>query len=258
MNCWNHPNRAAVATCHVCHKSYCKSCIELSTHPGSEPLCPACLCSNNKTYLADLKMEMDASVKSLKSAKIFYLLGLAFLLISFLVSSGLNGGIIVGAILMGIPAFKTGVRFAAYVERNNPERYVQTDSGYRKGIWNAGFGTFVFNVIICVILGIIITPIRMIKLYNSIKQMDAQISTIETTWFWDSDLQTFLAEGLEDGEDAPAPPSQRSAKLSIKPLPANIDVKCPHCNLELQAPTELVGQEVQCPTCQNAFVIKKN
>ena len=228
MNCYNHPNRPAVATCHVCHKNYCKSCIELSTQPRSEPLCPACLCSNNKAYLADIRMEREASVKSLKTAKILYFPGLVFLPIFFPI----------GFILMGIPAFKTGLRFAAWVERNNPERIVQTDSGYTKGIWNAGFGTFIFNIVICFLLGVIITPVRMIKLSKTIKQMDAEISNIENTWFFDLDLQDFLAGDHDD--DTPL---------------ANYNVKCPHCNIELQAPSELIGQEAQCPTCQKTFVV---
>ena len=39
---------------------------------------------------------------------------------------------------------------------------------------------------------------------------------------------------------------------------SNANVECPHCHSTLEAPTSLQGSEVQCPACNNNFIVNIN
>jgi len=191
MNCWNHEEKPAVATCVVCKKNYCKACFGIVGETES-PVCPKCVNEGAKEYLANLVTHKKKNKTFLTISIIAYVIGMIIFMLSY---SGSDTGVIITALaLMGIPAVPMALRFSCWVDDNNPERYVTDGNTIRKGVNNIGCGTQIILALVVVSLGIVITPILMIITGCRINTATKNIIEQQSRVYSDKELREVLSD----------------------------------------------------------------
>ncbi len=187
MNCTKHPNRVAVAQCTHCGAGICEECAEATEYTRQEcgTLCIDCYCNElAETAEAQAKRNKKRLTRIILSC-ISYALGLIIAIcgISEIAEGGSDGPIFIalGIVLCGIYTGLTWKNAAQdkfdREERENGATYVITDDGiYKKD----AFWLKIVYFIIGAVLGVVITPVRVIIDSVTHKKTKAYIKHLQT------------------------------------------------------------------------------
>ena len=189
MKCVKHPDREAVGQCGNCGAYYCSECAEATKSLKKEfgTLCVDCYQKELRSTISGIEGVKSKRVRNIILSALFYIVGLIVLIIGIVnrTSANLSGVlmIIAGLILCGIYTAISGWVMASALHRAHEIRhgasYTITDSGvYRdKGTANKVLAFFLGAV-----LGVVITPIRIIKNIVGIKSDKQAIVHYTEIW----------------------------------------------------------------------------
>lgn len=165
MNCYKHPDRTAVTTCSNCGAGMCSDCVAIDKEYGNEgeTLCPSCLAQDWQSYLTDIAKRRKKTLIRLIVSILLYIAGAILFIGFFTVEQNSILMLVLAFVFCGIYTGLTWHKAAKdsheEYERKHGVEYTITDTGVYR---NDGFGMKLVFFIIGTVLGVIITPIRVI------------------------------------------------------------------------------------------------
>lgn len=176
MNCRNHPNVGATASCAECGKNICNDCTHML---AKEPLCLDCYRRECYGYLEETKKASSKNKRSLVALIIFYIIGIILIIMGL--TSGEDAGVLAlyGALCCGLPVGISGWKVAGKAHRDYESKhgasYTITDSGVYK---DQGLGGKILMFVLGVCFGVIYTPIKIIKKIKAIGEYKEEIQSV--------------------------------------------------------------------------------
>lgn len=173
MNCFNHPELAAVAQCSNCGKGMCPDCTNASEYAiDNKPLCRECNYSLITDIIAENKRKHTATILKLIFNGFFLLIGI---IVFF---NDPTGGIMLCAI-GGIPtAWKATKSTPEERMRNHIDDKIADRDGIGGGLMNS-FIRLLIRVIIAVIIGAVAAPILLIVNILKLQKIKKEIQNNE-------------------------------------------------------------------------------
>ena len=192
MNCYNHGERAAVATCTACGMNYCKACIDRTG--SKEPLCPKCCIDGMRAEFVNAKQNLETAKAiagknetSLIVFPILYVIGLVIMLSARQFPNNEIANLL-GFVIMGIPAISAALTFG------------RDTAKYTEGGFLLKVVAFLFGMAVVILLGFAITPLviitRLFKISSykkAIEEAEALCEKINKAICSDQDLQELIA-----------------------------------------------------------------
>lgn len=185
MNCSRHPNQGAVAQCVNCGVAICSKCAETTSvaRESCGTLCIDCYCEHLRELSAYCNKDAKKRLKRIIISVICYVFGIIAVIVG---ASSLPSGessalpvIIIGVLLCG---FYTGLTWKKAAkeshedyEREHGVTYKVTADGNIQR--ESGFFLKLIFFLIGTVLGVIITPIRVII---DIKERVSDIKSVKT------------------------------------------------------------------------------
>lgn len=186
MNCRKHSERPAVTSCSICNNAMCVECANETDFLKEEAgvVCTDCATKIVSNVIERWIADLAFMKKYLIIAPILYVIGIICIVAGIVIrDGGLPKLILTTAVGMFICGFytarngwKAGERAYAEKEQKEGVTYIWDDTGIRR---KTGFWTKLLYLVMYTIVGVIVTPINIIKYAINIKPMKAKIEDAE-------------------------------------------------------------------------------